>query len=756
MAKSKKTKKPSQALPDLEQLDEEIDRYLEGVVETDAPPAPAPVQTPAPEPTEPGDEPPGENEPEQESGAEASEEATQAQPLPPLEVAISEDGLQATVTTIFPDTTMEQALAFLEEKGISVGVDEPAIQKAISTAKNSKEPVKDVAVANGNPPRLAPPPTVEHLPPDALTSLPALEPTSKLLEAESPKEIMAAAADLEVWNVDAGQILARRVQQGGKPGTDVRGKEIPIPEPEDGSESKALNPGQSVELGPNGSDYVAGTPGCAGVLDGQIAVLAPIWIAPDGMLACFLAAPAVSGSARTGNDAIKAQLMARGVTEGVDDKAIEGLCDRLRTGKYKPGLARIAAGKAPSPPRDAVPEFGFPHAPQVGAIRPDGSVNFKERGLFPPVEKEALLAEMAPAEEGQPGLTVKGEEIPPPPPKLGELLGGDNVRVEESAGVVKVFASEDGGASVQTTEVTGPDGPITRHTVSVRPVAQFAGDINYETGNIDFLGNVDVKGSVTGGFKLKASGAVNISGGVEAGAEVRAKGDLTVGLGIVGDDTQVVSEGALTVKFIQDATVEAAGDVVVGSYIRGARVKSTGSVSVEGKGGSGGGIIGGETWGPRGIKTRNIGSERSTTTFVAVGVDAEAYQAYQKAGQMVRQAEVLVKNLLKALGLKDLDKEEIRKLIGRNPRKKGAIVQYVQKANKVVEMRETQIQERQRLGQKLAEAAKSAALEVQETAFARVRVRIGTEEAVTQQDLKAVRYSLDADGQIAPTELSGG
>ena len=754
MARRKKTRKPSQVMPDLEQLDEEIDRYLEGVVEADDPPAP--VQAPALAPTESGDEQPGENEPEQEDGAEESEEATQAEPLPPLEVAVSDDGLQATVTTIFPETTIEQATAFLEEKGISVGVDEPAIQKAINTAKNSNEPVQDVVVANGNPPRPAPPPTVEHLPPEPLAALPALEPTSKLLNAENPKEILAAAADLEVWNVDAGQILASRIHHSGKPGKDVRGEEIPVPEPEDASDSRGINPGQGVELGPNGSDYVANTPGSAGVLDGQIAVLAPIWIAPDGMLACFLAARVVSGSARTGHDAIKAQLAARGVTEGVDDKAIEGLCDRLSSGKYKPGLARVATGKAPSPPRDAVPKFSFPHAPQVGAIRPDGSVDFKERGMFPPVGKDALLAEMAPAEEGQPGITVRGEEIPPPSPKLAELLGGENVRVEESAGVVKVFASENGGASVQTTEATGPDGPITRHTVSVRPVAQFAGDINYETGNIDFLGNVDVKGSVTGGFELKASGAISISGGVEARAEVQAGGDLTIGLGIVGDETRVVSDGALTVKYIQDASVEAAGDVVVGSYIRGARVKSMGCVSVEGKGGSGGGIIGGETWGPRGIKTRNIGSERSTTTFVAVGVDAEAYQAYQKAGQMVRQAEVLVKNLLKALGLKDLDKEEIRKLIGRNPRKKGAIVQYVQKANKVAEMRETQIQERQRLGQKLAEAAKSAALEVQETAFARVRVRIGTEEAVTQQDLKAVRYSLDADGQIAPAELSGG
>ena len=171
---------------------------------------------------------------------------------------------------------------------------------------------------------------------------------------------------------------------------------------------------------------------------------------------------------------------------------------------------------------------------------------------------------------------------------------------------------------------------------------------------------------------------------------------------------------------------------------------------------AGGGIVGGQTWGVEGIHSKNIGSERSTTTFLAAGVDPDAYEAFRKAEQMARQAEVLLSNILKAIGLPALEPEEIRKLMARNPGRKNTIAHYIKKANQVAQFREKQLEERKRLAQKLGEAAEHATIDVQDTAFARVSIRIGNEETVSPDDLKGVRFRADPEGGVACTDLSGG
>ena len=136
---------------------------------------------------------------------------------------------------------------------------------------------------------------------------------------------------------------------------------------------------------------------------------------------------------------------------------------------------------------------------------------------------------------------------------------------------------------------------------------------------------------------------------LEAGATVHAAGSITVRQGIVGKGTRVDAGGSLAAKFVQDAHVEAEGDVLIGSYAHGAFIRSGSSVAVEGRGGSGGGIVGGEVWAARNVCSRNIGSERSTTTFVAAGTQPVLHQEYEQAARVARHADSLLKNLLKAI-----------------------------------------------------------------------------------------------------------
>jgi len=235
----------------------------------------------------------------------------------------------------------------------------------------------------------------------------------------------------------------------------------------------------------------------------------------------------------------------------------------------------------------------------------------------------------------------------------------------------------EGGASVQVVETETQTGKCKRYTVSVRLVAQISGNVDYETGNIDFKGNVEIKGTIVGGFKVKATGDITVSESVEDGAEIQAGGDLKVGQGIVGENTQVKVVGGIMAKYIQDATLWAGGDVVVGSYIRTAHVHSDTMVTVEG-----------DTWALNGIVSKNVGSEYSTNTVLSVGINLEIYGKFEMARETAKKANELLQVLLKSMGIASLKSELIRDRIAKNPSRKNEIIHYVNRANELAKTEE--------------------------------------------------------------------
>ena len=675
-----------------------------------------------------------------------------------LVLDLSDDGLNATVRAIYPDTKIEDVLDLLGRNKVTENISEAAIRKAIETAQESGQSVTNLVVATGVPPKAPSPSRIKHCPPESLEALPALSPISSLLELKDRNEVRPDSS-ISAWLVGPGDRLAEKVVETGKPGIGVQGQTIQ-PSPQGDGGNTGLQAGSGVELASNGIDYLARIFGYGGVLDGLVSVVPPIWIAPDGMEACFLNIPPIPGSKSTSPDHLRSCLSASGVSVGVDEGAIAEVCEGTDKGTLKETLITLASGVPLEEPQDAAANFSFPYESRAGAILPDGSIDFKERNLFPAVEKDALLVETTQPVAGKPGKTVRGEDIAPSEPAEVELIAGDNVRQEKQEGKEKLFSEMEGGASVQVAEIPTKGKPLIRYTVSVRPIAQVPGDVGYGTGNIDFRGNIEIRGSITRGFRVSATGDVTVSETVEAGAEVKSGGSVTVGQGILGNETRIEASGSVTAKFVHDARIEAGGDVVIGSYVHSAYVRSGGCVQVEGRGaGTSGGIVGGETWGILGITSRNVGSPRETATLVAVGVDPDLYAELEKAVHAAGYAGTLLNNLLKALGLSALKTEEIRNLIARKPGLKNKIVHYVEKANQLAQVKEKQEQEQKKIRGQIEQTAKGGSLDVADTAYGGVRLRIGGEEAFQPDSLKGVRFHLESTGEkpgIVCADLSSG
>lgn len=664
-----------------------------------------------------------------------------AVPPPPLDLEIAGGGLQAVVRMIYPQTTQEEVIELLRDNGVVFGLDEEAIQQAVAKARKTGQPLRNVVVASGTSPRPPAVPRLEYCLSEGVEALPALEPLHKLLGVRERGEAESGTASLYAWMVKPGTRLAVKVGEEGEGGVSVQGRTVPPPAL---ALSSALAtrflPGAGVELAPNGCDYLAATFGCAGLLGGQVAVLAPIWVAPDGMEACFLNLPLLPGSSAPAPDEVRAALRAAGVVAGLDEAALASLVENAARAAPKARLILLARGTPPPPPRDALPVFHFEYGLRAGAFRPDGAFDFRERNFFPAVQEDALLVERAPPVPGAPGQTVRGEEIPVAAPVRAELVPGENVRLEVQDGAQRLYAQAEGGARVQTMIIRTAEGQTQQYLVAVLPVTQISGNVDYATGNLDIRGNALISGSITTGFRVVATGDITVAAGVEEGAEVRAGGNVTVKQGIFGAKTYVKAGGTVTAKFVHEARIEAGADVVVGSYIHGAVVHAGGQVQVEGLGGSGGGIVKGMTWAARGIAARNIGS-----ATILCGIMPESFARAEQLRKTIRQAEAILQNLLKAIGLTDLSAEAVRRLTTQHPARKPIILHYIKKAHPVAQVREKCLAELRVLGTRFDQEAQGAVIDVAGTIHSQTLVQIGNKRITLAEDLKRVRFYLDLD-----------
>lgn len=179
-----------------------------------------------------------------------------------IEIEVSEDGLQAVIKQITPETTLEDVLASLAAAGVTYGISGEAIQNAISTSQRSNRPIGEIVAAKGTPPKPALPPHIQ--PPDEEPALPALGPVAKLLELTAA-EVVEAAGKLKAKSVLPGENLGTVIVEEGEPGQSVTGGKIEL---DTGGSAKSMtDPGLGVAK--TGIEFTASTYGYAGMLDGQ-------------------------------------------------------------------------------------------------------------------------------------------------------------------------------------------------------------------------------------------------------------------------------------------------------------------------------------------------------------------------------------------------------------------------------------------------------------------------------------------------------
>jgi len=232
----------------------------------------------------------------------------------------------------------------------------------------------------------------------------------------------------------------------------------------------------------------------------------------------------------------------------------------------------------------------------------DGRMDYRELGNIINVTEEQRILEVHPPTAGRMGTDVFGQPIQALPGKPIRIRGGKGVRV-----------SEDGGTFYAATvgRVIFDSGLL-----MVEPVLEVAGDVDYSVGNIDFNGPVKVMKNVLDGFSVKATGPIEIVGHVEA-AYVESRADIIIHGGVNGKMRgKVKAGGSLSVRYLNEADVEAEANVLVEKSITKSSVRCRGDLFVEN-----GAVKGGQITALGNMTVSCLGSEAGVVTEVTVGVE---------------------------------------------------------------------------------------------------------------------------------------
>lgn len=290
------------------------------------------------------------------------------------------------------------------------------------------------------------------------------------------------------------------------------------------------------------------------------------------------------------------------VTHGIDEAAITNAIAH----KMFCTDIEIAKGKLPTAGRDATINYYFDTNNKARPeLKEDGSVDFFKLNTLHHCTKGQVLAEIIPEERGENGVDVFGTVALAREVKKAKFDHGRNLQISEDG--LKLMSMVDGHASLV-------DG-----AVFVSDVYQVE-NVDPSTGNIEYHGNVEVKGNVCENFQIKTDGDVFVNGVVE-GACIEAGGNIVIARGMHGQNKgKLVAGGNVIAKFISAAEVNAKG-FVEAEQILNARVTSGSEVHVE----AGKGLVtGGKIVAKKSVNLKNAGSPMGATTIIEVGCDPEA------------------------------------------------------------------------------------------------------------------------------------
>ncbi len=312
-------------------------------------------------------------------------------------------------------------------------------------------------------------------------------------------------------------------------------------------------------------------------------------------------------------------------------------------GRGRPGRVRLYFESRPRP------------APGTGALEDHERVDFRKLDVIQSCERDELLAETVPAEQGPAGYSVLGKELFASAEGSAQLEAGKHTRLaKDGTQLISEIAGQ-----VRIEEAKGAGLP-TRIDVEEVLVLE---TVDYSTGHIDFPGTVQIETTVLDGFEVKAAGDIVIQKTV-GNVKLEATGDIILAGGAYSKHSgEIVAGQSVYARFVQDSRIYAGRDEIIEEAAMTSHIAAGGAVVLEGGRGE---LIGGTVLAGREIRARKIGARSEVHTDLTVGIQPDAMRKLQAIDRELLEKQSAVRKIEMHLGQmneaeqrgKELDEKE--------------------------------------------------------------------------------------------------
>lgn len=346
-----------------------------------------------------------------------------------------------------------------------------------------------------------------------------------------------------------------------------------------------------------------------------------IGVSHNGQEAWAFALPPLGKGKKLNQQELEARIAAEGVCFGLTahdflKETVAGNCLRLFV---------IARGIPPQDGQDGKVTECFLREKQIHLTAVEnGVVDYKNLHWLQTVSAgETICTLVQPGGEAD-GRTVKGGTVKARRGKMPPIPAGSNTKVNPE----------------QTALVAACDGQLNFYhkAFHVEKILKIRGDVDISVGNLDVLGDLDIKGSVRDGFTVKATGNIVVHGLVE-GACLEAGGNIQIILGVKGNGKgEIHAQGDVVCKYLENAKVRAGKNVVADNIIN-SNVYAGAMVLARAGNGA---IIGGKVAAGNKISAKKTGNESCRATELIIGEDPNSLKA---AAKLRKEAELLLSEI---------------------------------------------------------------------------------------------------------------
>ena len=361
-----------------------------------------------------------------------------------------------------------------------------------------------------------------------------------------------------------------------------------------------------------------------------------------------------------------------------------------------------------------------------------GNVDFKNIQLIQNVKKGDKLAEVTPPVPGKEGRTVLDERVVPELGKVAQMPLGANTEISADNPNI-LISGIDGNVMLKS-------GLVMVDSVYIIPTS-----IDFQTGNVQYVGSLHIKGDVKSGFEVQSDNDIQIDGLVED-AKIVSGGNVIIKKGFIGKGNGLIdARGDVILKFCENQNIKAKGNIIVGEAVLHCNLTSESSIEVQGSKGT---IVGGVIRATKGLVVKDLGNYQEVKTEVIAGVDDELLKKLDDIEEQRAKSDQNMGEIKKAIYVLYKKKMKFKKL----PQEQEQLLHKLQGIQENIPTHKIELEEKKKKIEEEMKKYKEVTIDVLSKVNRGVRISLLSQSKVIKDETTKVRFRVD-DNEIVEVNL---